>query len=295
MRAKRLFCIAAALLVALPGAFSACSAQEGEEIGIMTWNVYLGNGDAESFAEVFDEALPDVIQMQEANPAAYAKFITPLLARHPGYYVFAPLIEGEQCRTPILFDTEKFSYADGGAELLTDCYEPSRAKTLAWLLLETAGGQQVLFLNFHGVKCLEKYEGYADKTPEERAEVEAEWHCGNAAQVLARRKEVFAQWGELPCILTGDCNFDETEPAYAVLTDAGMSDAEKTARDLRSKDGLRTTHALGLPAAEGLTIDHVFGNGLVRFDTHEVIRTEAAHLASDHCPLLVSACVFGGK
>lgn len=265
--------------------------QENEEkpteFSILTWNVYLGNGQINSVLSVFDNKLPDIIQLQEANPLAYTKYIIPFLNNHPEYFIIDKVIGGENLRTPILFNTNKFDYVDSGAEMLTDVHEPTVMKTLGWVLLETKDGERLLCVNFHGAKCLNKYVGYENYTAEELAETEELWHQGNVTQVMYNIQKVFDMYGECPVVLSADCNFNSTSHAYTMLKEAGYLDAETNAK-INQQDGLKSQHKLGIcQSEEGLTIDHVFYNGVMK--THEIIRTEDAYKGSDHCPVFVIA------
>ena len=265
--------------------------QENEEkpteFSILTWNIYLGNGQINSVLSVFDNKLPDIIQLQEANPLAYTKYIIPFLNNHPEYFIIDKVIGGENLRTPILFNTNKFDYVDSGAEMLTDVHEPTVMKTLGWVLLETKDGERLLCVNFHGAKCLNKYAGYENYTAEELAETEELWHQGNVTQVMYNIQKVFNMYGECPVVLSADCNFNSTSHAYTMLKEAGYLDAETNAK-INQQDGLKSQHKLGIcQSEEGLTIDHVFYNGVMK--THEIIRTEDAYKGSDHCPVFVIA------
>lgn len=266
-----------------------CSAEEkGEDFTVLTWNVYLGNGDSDCVLSLLEESSPSVIQMQEANPQAYKKFIQPFVAAHPQYFVLDTAIDGEPLRTPVLFDTDRFSFIDGGAELLEDGFKPTNTKTLGWVLLESREGKRLLCVNFHGVKCLARYEGYENYTQEERAAVEEEWHIGNARQILRKIESVRAEYGDdVKTVVTGDCNFNSSSQAYRLIVEAGYKDAEESAKK-RTKDGMRTSHTLGVQkSGEGLSIDHVFSDAYM--GEHRIVRTREAYYGSDHCPVFVTA------
>ena len=57
--------------------------KEPTEFNILTWNIYLGNGSIDAVSNVLNDKLPDIIQLQEANPLAYTKYIIPFLNEHP--------------------------------------------------------------------------------------------------------------------------------------------------------------------------------------------------------------------
>lgn len=289
---KKLLCLFTAVLCAACAVwFTACTEEEVEaDFSVLTWNVYLGNGDGGSVVALLEEQMPDVIHMQEASPLAYNKFIKPFIGDNPQYGVLDTHIENETLRTPILYNTEKFTLIEGGAELLTDGFVTTKTKTLAWALLETAEGEKLLSVNFHGVKCLAKYDDYKDCTQEERDAVEEVWHIGNAEQLLDTVKNVTGCYDVSNVVITGDCNFDNRSGAYKAITDAGYKDAETTAK-LNTQDGMRTSHSMGTEfSAEGLTIDHVFSDA--RLLTHSIIRSREAYVGSDHCPVFVTAA-FG--
>ncbi|MBO5480464.1 MAG: hypothetical protein J6A63_04675 [Clostridia bacterium] len=280
------FLIAACLLFIGIFSFAACE-EKGEEFSILTWNVYLGKGESQSVMNVLNEKSPDIIQMQEANTLAYTKFIQPFLEEHPEYFILNTMIGGETLRTPILFNTDKFDYIDSGEEMLTDAHALTVMKTLGWILLESKLGNKLLCVNFHGAKCLNKYEGYENYTAEQLAETEEIWHQGNVRQVFSRIQEVLELHGECKVIITGDCNFNSTSGAYSMLSETGYLDAETSAKT-NQQDGMKSHHKLGVELSDaGLTIDHVFYNGVM--NTHEILRTSDVYLGSDHCPVFVTA------
>lgn len=261
--------------------------EKAEEFSILTWNIYLGNGSINAVLNTLNSKTPDVIQLQEANPLSYTKYIIPFLREHPEYFILDKVIGGENLRTPILFNTNKFDYIDSGAEMLTDAHALTVMKTLGWVLIESKEGNRLLCVNFHGAKCLNKYAGYEDYTPEELAETEELWHQGNVTQVLSTIQNVFDTYGECPVVISADCNFNSTSYAYTMLSQAGYLDAETNAK-INQQDGLKSQHKLGVSHSdEGLTIDHVFYSGTM--NTHEIIRTEDVYNGSDHCPVFVTA------
>lgn len=295
VKLKKLFCLVTALLTG-GGifAFSACEEKTTEaDFSILTWNVYLGNGDGGSVVALIEDKMPDIIHMQEANPGAYSKFINPFIEENPYYTVLDTKIENETLRTPILYNTDKFTLIDSGAEMLKDSYTVTKTKTLAWALLETKNGEKLLSVNFHGVKCLEKYEDYKDCTQEERDTVEEEWHIGNVVQLIANIDDALLRHGSCNVVITGDCNFDSASGAYKMLVAEGYKDAEISAKQ-NTQDGMRTSHTLGTEfSREGLTIDHVYSDALLL--THEIIRSREAYMGSDHCPVFVTAAFNNRK
>ena len=264
-----------------------------EQFNILTWNVYLGNGIGDDVLCVLNERTPDIIQLQEASPAAYTKYVLPFLEAHPEYFILNKVIGGENLRTPILFNTEKFDYIDSGAEMLTDAHALTVMKTLGWVLIESKEGNRLLCVNFHGSKCLNKYEGYENYTAEELAETEELWHQGNVRQIFATIAQVFELHGECPVVVTGDCNFNSTSGAYKMLEEKGYLDAE-THAEINQQDGMKSQHKMGIVHSdEGLTIDHVFYSGVMK--THEIIRSESVYKGSDHCPVFVTAEIKEGE
>lgn len=293
MKKPLLTVISVALALCSIGVVGCSEPQKQPDFSVLTWNVYLGNGDGGSVTALIEERAPDIIQMQEASPLAYTKFIEPIVRDHPNYALLDTDIENETLRTPILYNTDKFTAVASGAEVLTDSYRPNKTKTLAWVYLKTADGNNLLTVNFHGVKCLEKYEDYKDFTPEERDAVEAVWHVGNVEQVLANIDDAILRYGECNVVITGDCNFNSASDAYSVITEAGYADAEVSAKK-RTQDGMRTSHALGVVhSGQGLTIDHVFSDATLI--SHEIVRTREAYMGSDHCPVFVTAAFKTSK
>ena len=251
--------------------------EKNEQFSILTWNVYLGNGNVDAVLSVLNEKVPDIIQLQEASPVAYTKYVLPFLEEHPEYFILNKVIGNENLRTPILFNTEKFDYIDSGAEMLTDAHALTVMKTLGWVLIESKEGGRLLCVNFHGSKCLNKYVGYENYSAEQ----------------LSIIAEVFDTYGKCPVIITGDCNFNSSSHAYEMLEEAGYLDAE-THAEVNQQDGMKSQHKMGIiHSDEGLTIDHVFYSGAM--NRHEIIRSESVYKGSDHCPVFVTAEIKKGE
>ena len=281
-----------ALLAVLSVVFplSACNSEQEEsttDFRIMTWNIYLGRGEAKDMLDVITEVRPDVLHLQEAK-GAYDSVIQPLIAQIDEYVLLNDEVGGFQCSTPVIYNSSKVNIIANGTEYLNDAFTTtpgnSNTKSLGWAVFELKdSGKTWIDVNFHGAVCAQKYYE-EEKTVEWLDRQGDEWRQGNVRQILDKIAELKKDYGVSSAIITGDCNFNSESGAYKLFIEAGYHEAEKTAAS-RTDDGIRTTHGLGEGSAAGLTIDHIFGDVSVEFITHKIIRTETALTASDHNPV----------
>lgn len=266
------------------------------EFSLMSWNIYLGKGDPKSVIQTIKYASPDIINFQEAK-GGYDKFIEPLLLEETQYVIVNDTVPlgAPVCSTPILFDQNKFNYIDSGAEMLKDAYYPGvDTKSMSYVVLEDIETEKMFFvINFHGAILKTSYEGYEHYSDDEITNLVNEYRKGNVQQILDKFKELKKNYGDYPCIFSGDCNFDNQSIAYKLASDSGFEDAEVSALFEKNNDGLQTRHTLGGKPEKGLTIDHVFADSKVEFINHYIIRNDVSYAASDHDAVLVDIYLKG--
>ena len=299
---KRILCLAAILLASCGAGSSSSpflsstpapqsSFQEEKEAPIyevMSWNVYLGRGDMNALADVIEEKRPDIINLQECTDPC-KNMLRDVLNRVEEYVLVCDKIGNMTCATPIIFDSLRFDYIDSGTEMLEDIYEGVKTKSLSYVVLEEKeSGRGLIHLNFHGAVCTPNYDGYEDYTSEECSSIAMIWKEGNVHQLMDKAEELKRQFGNYPVEFSGDCNFDEDSIPYQSVVSSGYFDAEKTAVEERTQDGLKSNHPLAGQPAEGKTIDHIFADRKLTFLKHHIEREHDALVASDHCPVLAT-------
>ena len=298
---KRLFLLAASLLSSCASVTPSVSSSSSlpttpsskeqavvPSYKIMSWNVYLGRGDMAALADVVEQTRPDIINFQECTDPC-KNMLRDVLTRVEEYVLVCDKIDNMTCATPILFDSAKFDYIDSGTEMLVDAYDGVKTKSLSYLVLEEKqSGKGLIHLNFHGAVCTPNYDGYEHLNSEQCSSIAMEWKEGNVIQLMNKAKELKALYGDYPVEFSGDCNFNEDSIPYSLVLSSGFYDAEKSATDERTQDGLKTHHTLAGEPSEGKSIDHIFADDKLTFVTHHIERGHAALIASDHCPVLAT-------
>ena len=94
----------------------------------------------------------------------------------------------------------------------------SDSKGVTWGVLRMReNGQQILMMNTHAALIY----GAADKRSDGvlTGNDAKQWRLGNAAQAKAVAEKVFAKFGEMPVIFTGDFNMGNSDPMYTSLAE----------------------------------------------------------------------------
>ena len=241
-----------------------------------------------ALADVVESYRPDIINFQECTDPC-KNMLMDVLNRVEEYVLVCDKIGNMTCATPIIFNSSVFDYIDSGTEMLKDAYDGVKTKSLSYVVLEEKQtGKGLIHLNFHGAVCTPNYDGYEGFTSEECSSIAMVWKEGNVKQVMEKAELLKSMYGDLPVQFSGDCNFNEDSIPYAMVCDAGYFDAEKSAIEEKTQDGLKSNHPLAGEAIEGKTIDHIFADGKLTLLKHHIERGHDALIASDHCPVLAS-------
>lgn len=282
MKNNKLF-LALSLLVL----FSCSKTEEvktkNEEISLLSWNIYLGKCNPSGFLRLLNEKSPSIIHLEEAK-GAYDSFIAPFLEGDSDYSLLNETYTYEDneytSSTPIIYNSAILRPIEYGVERLRDCYQINDTKTLSWCVFETMKeGIRFLDFNFHGAVLTKKYIGYEDWAQERLDSTVQEWRVGNVNQILEKRETLSSKYGDLPSLISGDCNFNRDSDAFKTLIEHGFTDSENPL------DPLQSHHSVNKPCEEGKTIDHIFGDAKVSFLEHEINREDDIILASDHSPV----------
>mgnify|MGYP001024666329 FL=1 len=252
---------------------------------IMSWNLGCAVGNSADALEILIKYLPDIISMQECNKEIYLNVINNL----PDYYKVAVKFHSNGATyvyTPIIYNSELFTIKDAGVEWLRGRYTGTNTKSLSWAVLEDKTGGVFAVIDFHGAVCTNTYKGFENYTSAQLAEQAGIWKTDNVKQTLEVRDRICAAYGNIPLIINGDCNFNDTSTQYRQMTDGGMYDAEFSSR-LRSVTGYKTSFSYGTQITSGHSIDHIFGTNGIDFVEHNIALESKVTSASDHCPVYV--------
>ena len=257
---------------------------------LMSWNLgcYVGGSTGSSQAvKVILRYLPDILACQESDKNVHTNILQKVLNTYSDYAYAMKMHPGTSTYnyTPIIYNKTLFDLVDSGVEWLDGRYTGTNTKSLSWAVFKDKNGIQFAMVNFHGAVCSATYKGYENMTSEERNAQALAWRIDNVRQVLGVRDRIYAEYGEIPFTVNGDCNFNSDSVPYANMIAGGMADAEKTAKIKTT--GYTTSFTYGNFYKSGKSIDHVFGINGADFVVFEIVRDTEVKTASDHCPVYV--------
>lgn len=278
-KCKKIF-TALLILSVLFTLFAFCGCSETKSVKVVSWNVYQGDGDTYACVSTLNDISADVVCLQEVTPSANENIVQKFLESSK-FAVACSKIGEKVCRTPILYDAEKFVLQDSGAEVFADSYQGNVSKSISWCVFAFKNsGEQFVAVNVHCAVARNKYEGLENYTEQQLNDLATQWRLGNVRQINSVVESLFAVWGEVPVFVCGDFNFNAESEPYALMRQFGYVDSVA--------DAFKTVHVLGEEAEAGLAIDHVFVNDMFQIEKYWVVREDIALLASDHCALVAT-------
>ncbi|MCQ2353556.1 MAG: hypothetical protein MJ102_00465 [Clostridia bacterium] len=257
---------------------------------LFSWNLgcYVGGSTGSSEAvKIILRYLPDILACQESDKKVHSNILQKVLDSNSDYAYAMKMHPGTSTYnyTPIIYKKTLFDLVDSGVEWLDGRYTGTNTKSLSWAVFKDKNDIQFAMVNFHGAVCSATYKGYEDMTSEERTAQALAWKIDNVRQVLGVRDRIYAEYGEIPFTVNGDCNFNSDSVPYANMIKGGMYDAEKTAKIKTT--GYTTSFTYGNFYKSGKSIDHIFGINGIDFVVFEIVRDAEVKTASDHCPVYV--------
>ena len=267
---------------------------EGTNLRYWSWNLGCGVGVEEEVVFLLERYLPDLIGLLEVNPDS-SKAVTSFLQKHREYRIVRERhTDNVRNYTQIIYNTDKLRVVAEGTEWLRSRYTGTNTKSLAWTVFRmTEDDRRFAVINFHGAVVTTGYTGYENKTDAELAEIGKTWRMDNAVQLLEVKDRLVKEYGEIPVMINGDCNFNSTGEAFKILTDGGFYDGE-TVAETKLRVGYKTSYSYGkaIPGT-GNSIDHIFGINGVYFGTFDMVRETPAKTASDHIAVYADINPFG--
>lgn len=256
----------------------------------MTYNILNTSSDLDTRAAYIINSIttysPGIVCFQECANSNYGKVITKL--KEYNYVSAHNTHEGTTTKvyTPIVYRKDLYSLIESGQEWLEKRYTKTNTKCIAWAVFEEkSSGKQFAVINIHVSLWSLNYDLPDGKTHADMFAEAVQWKVDNMNQMNACMNTILERYPNIPCLWTGDFNFDLNNNAYAAVMSFGMKDAEFTATESRTT-GMRSFHnAVGEAPTAGNSIDHIFGNAYVTFRNHKICMTESDILGSDHCPV----------
>ncbi len=237
---------------------------------IMSFNVRNGEFDrGTSVPQSIADYMPDSVGLQECEGTWYMTLDTYLKSRYAivgvGRLTGIRYI-GES--TAIMYRTDKYNLVDSGTFWLSETpdkvsvgWDAQHHRTCTWVVLESKlTGEQYAHINTH----------LDHKGPQART--------NGLALVLE-----FAESFDMPVILTGDFNFEKTDPLYTQLVSGKFRDTQELAQT--TMDG-KTYHAYN-GGEDGVPIDFICVNESIEsVKEYRIVRdTYNGMYLSDHYPI----------
>lgn len=256
---------------------------EGADVRVMSSNILFDKtlADRLPLIEAYYRACAaDVIGMQEVNRVGTALFdaLADLYATPNRTHA-----DGKHCYTPVLYRADKYDLLEGGSALYD--MRGTDSKSMAWVVLaDRATGKRFAVINSHGSLILASYNLEATDAVEGE-----QWRVDNVRQMLEKKDELRAKYGDLPIFVTGDFNTYPGKPS--ILAMAKVLPDSASVATVSHTDGFNSFHkAPGQVCPPGEPIDFVFvSDDVLEVLTHNVPCDEAALAISDHCPVYVDA------
>lgn len=283
---------------------------------VMTYNILNDYQATDTFANgitrtyhlynIINGMHPDILGLQERS-AANMNGVTAMLLSDGDYatvgdYRTDTSVANVFTYTPIFYNTKRFSLvkntagnnnAANGVLLFEKSYNVkdktpeqiasySGTKGMSWAVLQDKQtGGYVLALNAHFALTGSSYTNYT-----EAQAVEA--RLSNATQAIEKMEAVYATFGIVPTVFTGDFNMRIDDPAYKLLSryfkDAIYANDdfvkfEYTTSNINVADYVR---------APNLPIDHIFYNATALKPTKYYVANKGPEflVASDHVPVM---------
>lgn len=237
---------------------------------IMSFNVRNGEYDRGKIVpQLIADYMPDSVGVQECEGTWYLTLKTYLKENYD--IVGVGRLTGIKCigeSTAILYRKDKYKLVDSGTFWLSETpekvsvgWDAKHHRTCTWVVLENREtGKQYAHINTHL-----DHKGELART--------------NGLDLVLKKAESF----DIPVVLTGDFNFEKSNPLYTQLVSGCLADTQDTAESTMSG---KTYHAYD-GGEEGEPIDFILTNGKINQVKNYAIIRELydGKLVSDHYPI----------
>lgn len=237
---------------------------------IMSFNVRNGEYDRGKIVpQLIADYMPDSVGVQECEGTWYLTLKTYLKENYD--IVGVGRLTGIKCigeSTAILYRKDKYKLVDSGTFWLSETpekvsvgWDAKHHRTCTWVVLENREtGKQYAHINTHL-----DHKGELART--------------NGLDLVLKKAESF----DIPVVLTGDFNFEKSNPLYTQLVSGCLADTQDTAENTMSG---KTYHAYD-GGEEGEPIDFILTNGKINQVKNYAIIRELydGKLVSDHYPI----------
>ncbi len=272
----------------------------GADLRIMTSNA-LFDKTAEARAGLLYENIryynPDIIGFQEINEVLHKVLISRLVEL--GYAVVSAWPDESRRRNfelnslskkyptvnyfPILYKKSRFCELESGFYMYRSTWTQTKGVTYA-VLSDNLTGRRFAHINTHAAVITSWYQ-IENLTPG----LDEQWRLDNCGQILETKAELNQKYGDIPVLLTGDFNSNESSRSYAAYIAGGFENSKYKAEHSASRN-IGSFHKVGEMPPSGedtLPIDHIFVTPDIRVLAHSIETTQSVLDSSDHCMVYV--------
>ena len=226
--------------------YAKCTSNKDDQITFLSFNVKNDNFDYSAIEAIIRANNPHAFGLQEVTTYNIDGIIDRFKDDYNAVYTYRgtnSLLEANECN--IIFYSKEFELKDSGTKWLsntpnTESKYPGAGynRIMTYVVLERADGARFLYVNTH-----------LDNSTEEIRGAQAEI-------LLGLIQEIYAKWGNLPTVVTGDFNTQgvlRDTPAYKAMLNGGFVDSSRVAFEGEVKGTLLVDGNLS-----GVIFDYIF-------------------------------------
>lgn len=254
---------------------------------------------------------PDIVGMQERS-AANKSGVTSLLASDAGYavvdeYRTDTTVSNVLTLVPIMYNKNRLALQSNtsennnmghGALLFAKSYNIigmtasekaaySGTKGMSWAVFkDKQSGSYILAMNTHFALALDTYTNYT-------AEDAVEARLSNAKECLDVMEKVYAVYGNIPVVFTGDYNMRSYDPSYKYILTKLSDTIYANDSFIRYEYSMNSITDSSFTRTPNMPIDHIFysSESLTALDYEIGNGSGELRIASDHLPVIATYAI----
>jgi len=254
---------------------------------------------------------PDIVGMQERS-AANKSGVTSMLASDAGYAVVDEYrtdtsVSSVLTLVPIMYNKNRLTLQSNtssnnnmghGALLFKKSYNIigmtaaqkaaySGTKGMSWAVFkDKQSGSYILAMNTHFALALDTYTNYT-------AEDAVEARLSNAEECFGVMDKVFAVYGNIPVVFTGDYNMRSYDPSYKYILTKLSDTIYANDSFIRYEYSMNSITDPSFTRAPNMPIDHIFysSESLTAIDYEVGNGSGELRIASDHLPVIATYAI----
>ncbi len=297
------------------------STDNGDTIKVMSFNTLFENQSTAALSDGLNRTThmynvvagfhPDIVGFQE-RAAANKTGVTSMLASDAGYavvdeYRTDTTVSNVLTLVPIMYNKNRLTLQSNttannnmghGALLFKKSYNIigmtaaqkaaySGTKGMSWAVFkDKQSGSYILAMNTHFALALDTYTNYT-------AEDAIEARLSNAAECLDVMEKVYAVYGNIPVVYTGDFNMRSNDPSYKHILTKLSDTIYANDSFIRYEYSMNNITNSSFTRAPNMPIDHIFysSESLTPIGYEVGNGSGELRIASDHLPVIATYAI----